>query len=401
MKSKILALAILAFTAAAVGIYPQLQGTATSKPVTATPSAPDPLANTKPRVEVAFVLDTTGSMGGLIQAAKEKIWSIASTMAAAQPAPEIRMGLVAYRDRGDAYVTRVVDLSSDLDSVYANLMDFQAQGGGDGPESVNQALHDAVQKLSWSQDDQTYRVIFLVGDAPPHMDYPNDVKWPATLEDARSRGIRVNAIQCGQMPATKNEWRKIADLGQGSFFRVEQAGSAVAIATPYDDRLAELSEELDGTRLYYGDEKDKKKQARKLEATKKLNETASVTAKARRATFNASKGGEANLLGEKELVDDVTSGRVDLDAIEPEELPAPLQSMSAGEQKALITATGEHRADLKRRMKDLADQRAAYLRGKVEESGAGEGSLDEGIFRTVREQAGSVGLEYDAAAPAY
>jgi Mg-chelatase subunit ChlD len=232
MKSKILALAILAFTAAAVGLYPQLQGAAIGKPVTATPPAPDPLANTKPRVEVAFVLDTTGSMGGLIQAAKEKIWSIAGTMAAAQPAPEIRMGLVAYRDRGDAYVTRVVDLSSDLDSVYATLMDFQAQGGGDGPESVNHALHDAVQKLSWSQDDQTYRVIFLVGDAPPHMDYPNDDKWPATLEVAQSRGIRVNTIQCGQMPATKEEWRKIAHLGQGSFFQVEQAGSAVAIATP-------------------------------------------------------------------------------------------------------------------------------------------------------------------------
>jgi len=186
----------------------------------------------------------------------------------------------------------------------------------------------------------------------------------------------------------KNEWRKIADLGQGSFFQVEQAGSAVAIATPYDERLAKLSAELDGTRLYYGDEKDKVKQARKLEATKKLNETASVTAKARRAAFNASKSGEMNLLGERELVDDVTSGQVDLDSIEPEELPAPLQAMSAGEQKALVIAAGEQRADLKRQMKDLADQRAAYLRDKVEEGGAAEGSLDEGIFRAVREQGG-------------
>ena len=143
------------------------------------------------------------------------------------------------------------------------------------------------------------------------------------------------------------------------------------------------------------------KQARKLEATKKLNETASVTAKARRAAFNASKSGEMNLLGERELVDDVTSGQVDLDSIEPEELPAPLQAMSAGEQKALVIAAGEQRADLKRQMKDLADQRAAYLRDKVEETGVAEGSLDEGIFRAVREQAGAAGLEYDATAPAY
>ena len=117
----------------------------------------DPLTNQRPLVEVVFVLDTTGSMSGLIQAAKEKIWSIATTLAPAQPAPEIRMGLVAYRDRGDDYVTRVVDLSDDLDSMYATLMDFRAAGGGDGPESVNQALHDAVHRISWSQDGKPTR----------------------------------------------------------------------------------------------------------------------------------------------------------------------------------------------------------------------------------------------------
>ena len=106
------------------------------------------------RVEVVFVLDTTGSMGGLIDAAKEKIWSIASTLAQAQQAPEISIGLVAYRDRGDAYVTQVVDLNRDLDSMYAKLMDFEADGGGDGPEAVNEALDAAIQRMSWSQDQK-------------------------------------------------------------------------------------------------------------------------------------------------------------------------------------------------------------------------------------------------------
>ena len=78
--------------------------------------------------------------------AEEKIWSIATTMASAQQTPEIRIGLVAYRDRGDAYVTRVTDLSTDLDSMYAELMRLTAQGGGDGPESVNRALADAVAR---------------------------------------------------------------------------------------------------------------------------------------------------------------------------------------------------------------------------------------------------------------
>src|SRR5690606_24999580 len=133
MKTRILVSALVLATAGAVLFYPSPRGNAIG-------AAANPILLTRPaaakRVEVVFVLDTTGSMGGLISAAKEKIWSIASTLADAQQAPEIAMGLVAYRDRGDAYVTRVVDLDRDLDSMYVELMQFTADGGGDGPEAV-------------------------------------------------------------------------------------------------------------------------------------------------------------------------------------------------------------------------------------------------------------------------
>ena len=139
MKTKLLTLTLFVFTIIAVLIYPAdraslFAAVQTNSPLSIplTPAHPQQQSNPnqRPQIDVVFVLDTTGSMGGLIQAAKEKIWSIASTMASAQPAPGIRIGLVAYRDRGDDYVTKVVDLSSDLDSVYAKLMDFAANGGG-------------------------------------------------------------------------------------------------------------------------------------------------------------------------------------------------------------------------------------------------------------------------------
>jgi len=167
MKTKLLAIALFTLTLGAVVYYPQLSATSSVEK----PPVSHHITAYKPRIDVVFVLDTTGSMSGLIQTAKDKIWSIATTMASAQPTPEIRIGLVAYRDRGDQFITRRVDLSADLDSVYAALMDFHADGGGDTPESVNKALHDAVHQMSWSQDSQAYQVIFLVGDAPPHTDY--------------------------------------------------------------------------------------------------------------------------------------------------------------------------------------------------------------------------------------
>jgi uncharacterized protein with von Willebrand factor type A (vWA) domain len=101
-------------------------------------------ATAKPAVEVAFVLDTTGSMGGLIEGAKRKIWSIATAIVDANPDADIRMGLVAYRDIGDEYVTKKFELTTDIQDLYANLLELNARGGGDWPESINEALDTAV-----------------------------------------------------------------------------------------------------------------------------------------------------------------------------------------------------------------------------------------------------------------
>src|SRR5437868_10873683 len=100
-------------------------------------------ASKRPKVEVVFCLDTTGSMGGLIEGAKQKIWSISNQIASGKPTPDLKIGLVAYRDKGDVYVTKVTDLTEDLDAVHDQLKGFKAEGGGDTPESVNQALDDA------------------------------------------------------------------------------------------------------------------------------------------------------------------------------------------------------------------------------------------------------------------
>jgi len=353
------------------------------------------------RIEVVFVLDTTSSMSGLIQAAREKIWSIATTMASAQENPDIKMGLVAFRDRGDAYITRVFDLSDDLDSMYASLMDFRAQGGGDGPESVNQALYDAIHKVSWSNDSNVYRVVFLVGDAPPHMDYGNDVKYPVTLAVAAKKGIVVNAIQSGQHQFTRPAWQEIAALGHGEYFQVEASGNAVAVSTPFDEKLSRLAAELEDTRLYYGDAETKKAQKAKLDANARLRKELSTEALARRDTFNATASGKANLLGESELVDAISSGRVELDEIEEENLPASLQAMAPAEQIVVITEQAQRRDQLQQEIKKLSASRNDFIKEKIAAEGGADDSLDEKIYRAVKDQAASIGLTYDSDSASY
>ena len=390
MKTKLMAIVLFTMTSAVVAFYPK-QDTALVNPVQQ-PSNPS-ISQAK-QIELVFVLDTTGSMSGMIEATKQKIWSIATNIAKADSVPNIKIGLVAFRDRGDAYVTKLIDLSSDLDSVYAKLMDFRAGGGGDTPESVNQALYEAVHKISWSDNSQAYKAIFLAGDAPPHMDYQDDVKYPQTIQVAQAKGITVNAIQSGADAYTKQQWQQIASLGQGDFFTVAQNGSAVAIATPYDKQMAELSHKLDQTRLYYGDEKTREAKRKKQAATEKLHAAAPVSSRARRSTFNASKAGEANAVGEHDLVTDVEAGRVNLDALAEERLPEALRDKSLLEKEKLVEAIKEERESLQKQIQSLAQKRSDFIRQEVEKRGGATESLDEKLVGTIRQQAKEKGFSY-------
>ncbi len=349
----------------------------------------------RPQVEVVFVLDTTSSMSGLIDAAKNNIWSIASSMASAEPEPDMRMGLVAFRDRGDAYVTKVLDLSQDLDSMYVSLSAFKAQGGGDGPESVNAALYSAVNNISWSQDNNTFKVIFLVGDAPPHMDYQDEPQYPEIIQQARAKGIVVNCIQAGNHSDTRKVWQQIASLNQGEFFQVEQSGSAVAVTTPFDDKIASLSQKLDETKLFYGSKQQRMRMEQKEKASRDLFASAPATVQAKRADYNSKAAGADNLFADSELVEGVISGRVELEALPDSALPEPMVGLSKEEQKVLVEQTAEKRKKIQAEIVELGKQRQQYIAEQLEEDDVAE-SLDGKIYEAIRSQAGSKGLTYKA-----
>jgi Mg-chelatase subunit ChlD len=338
-----------------------------------------------PRVEVVFCLDTTGSMGGLIDGAKAKIWSICNQIAAGKPSPELKVGLVAYRDRGDAYVTKVFDLSDDLDQVHSHLKEFRAQGGGDTPESVNQALDDAVNKIHWSKGDDVLRIIFLVGDAPPKMTYPDDVKYPVTCEKACRMGIIINTIQCGGMAECTRHWQEIARKAEGQYVQIAQTGGVVAIATPHDKRLAEINTELAKSTVVYGEAKDQER-SRKLAA-----EAGALPAPAAadRAAFNAQKAQNAAY----DLLDAVKQNKVKLDEIKKEHLPPEMQKMTLEEQKAHLAKLETRRAELQKEALELNRQRTEFINQRLAET-KGRDGFDQQVLDVLRQQARRVKVDY-------
>jgi uncharacterized protein YegL len=315
----------------------------------------------KPTVEVAFVLDTTGSMGGLIEGAKRKIWSIATAIVDSNPDADVRMGLVAYRDIGDDYVTRKIDLTTDIQDLYAHLLELKARGGGDWPESVNEALDVAVNKLQWTAGGDTRRIVFLVGDAPPHMDYAQDTKYPVTLSVAKQKDIIVNTVLAGNAQDTERVWRDIAQNGNGRFIPIPQdGGQIVIIETAFDQDIIILQREINGTVIPYGPRslqkrtEDKTQQLLQAAAPSQASEMASFINKRARSTSEA-------VTGEGDLVSDIAAGRQQLATLKDDELPDNLRALKPEARIDEVNKQMDQRKVLNDKLGALVAMRDKYV----------------------------------------
>jgi Mg-chelatase subunit ChlD len=359
------------------------------------------VAGGKPTIELVFVIDTTGSMGGLIEGAKQKVWSIVNEVMKAPSKPEVRMGLVAYRDRGDAYVTRVTPVTRDLDSVYNTLMAFKAEGGGDGPEDVRQALADGVHKVGWSpRSPNIAQILFLVGDAPPHDDYNNEPDTVTSALEAVKAGILVNTIQCGNMQGTDVAWRRICLAGEGQYFAIAQDGGVVAIATPFDDELARLGTKVGGTYMAFGRgmmggmsgaafRKSRVEAQRRVEGT--VARAAPAAAQADRA-YN--KAINALAYDDNDLIQGIENGRVKLDDLKTDELPDELQKLSVEERKKVIADKIEARKRIRLQILELSKKRDAFLlEERKKRSAKNATGFDEAVSAALKAQIARKGVK--------
>lgn len=177
------------------------------------------VAASKPPInlDVLFLIDSTGSMRDEIDELKANMLSISSQIDQLPAAPDVRYGLVTYRDRNDVYVTQIHDFTSSVTEFQATLAQLQARDGGDNSESVNQGLHEAIHDVEW-RDADTVKIILLVGDAPPHLDYANDFDYAEEIRIAAERGIKIHTIaSSGLNDSGEFIFRQIAQFTGGNF----------------------------------------------------------------------------------------------------------------------------------------------------------------------------------------
>ena len=174
-------------------------------------------------VDIAIVIDTTGSMGGQIERLRATLKAIHHQLTQLETQPDIRFGMVAYRDLQDAYVTRVTPFTRDVHAFQGALDALEAMGGGDTPEDLQNALHDALTRLEWRPDG--LRLGFIVSDAPPHTDYGQKYTYVNAMQESLKRGIQWTAIGAGGLNRTGEiVFRQIAQYTRGEYVFVTRGG---------------------------------------------------------------------------------------------------------------------------------------------------------------------------------
>jgi hypothetical protein len=177
-------------------------------------------------VDLAFILDTTGSMSEEIAAVKATIQKVASALASSNV--RLRVGLVEYKDRTDSFVTRVYPMTSDAAKFSRTVAGISANGGGDTPESMNEGLHVGLTGLEWS-GSAVARMAFLIADAPPHLDYANDSDYAADMRDAAHKGIQVFTVAASGMDTLGQVvFRQIAQYTGATNLFVLRGGAGAA-----------------------------------------------------------------------------------------------------------------------------------------------------------------------------
>lgn len=334
---------------------------------------PQPVATGKHQIDVVFAVDTTGSMGGLIDGAKRTVWSIANSIRNTDPNAELRIGLVAYRDVGDDYVTKEFALTTDLDAVFAELSSYRAAGGGDTPEDVDAALDVTLHKMQWRDDAK--KLVFLVGDAPPASrgDVPT---FAVSAREAANRQIIINTIRAGSDSNTQTSFQEIASLAKGEFSSIHQDGGVQQVATPYDDKLAELSATIDSTSVIAGDEGVRRNYEAKMAAAA----SAPAPAKADRAMYY--KGGEARAA--EDVVGGYASGSVSVESLDDAELPQAMRGMDKAQLKQELDRRVASRKQAQTELARVAKEREEFLHNNAPKDG--EGGFDSKVKTTLEKQ---------------
>lgn len=341
-----------------------------------------------PPIDLAICLDTSGSMRGLIDAARHNIWAIVNDLALAQPTPKLRIALLTFGNshhaEKDGWVKIETDLTDDLDLVSQRL--FALTTGG-GTEYVGRVLDTATRRLGWREDPRALKIILVAGNESADQD--RAVPFQGACKRAVERDITINSFYCGDPNDTiAPGWRQVAKLADGHHASIHHNAATVVIPTPFDDKLTELSAALNETYVAYGTQG---RRGKKNQVAQDSNASClSPQAAAQRAVAKST----SNYVCAWDLATNYRNGKVKLDDLKDEDLPPNMRQMSARERRAHLETLLRTRASLQKQIGQVHREREKWLVQERAKRSQAPNTFESAVRRAVRAQAEARGFRY-------
>lgn len=302
----------------------------------------------KAKIQIAILLDTSGSMQGLIEQAKSRLWNIVNTLTTLKyqgKMPDIEIALYEYgnykRYDGD-YIRRITPLTTDLDLISKELF---ALSSSESEEYCGTVIHRALKELSWSGNKET--------------------------------GIQ-------------DFWRDAAERGQGKFFNIDADRTVKAIKTPFDPQLILCNEKLNDTYIGYGVEGEERKMNQVMQ-----DKNAGVISIANYAERAVSKSRPVYQNTSWDLVDLIKKDTTVLSRMKKEELPRILQDKTLAEIKAFVNRKEKERAAIQKEINELAIKRQEYINQHTDKDSDPESDLGNAITQSILEFAKGKGYKVE------
>jgi len=349
--------------------------------------------NVNPKIQVALLLDTSGSMDGLIEQAKSQLWKMVNELATSKrdgKTPEIEIALYEYgKDsypKEAGHIKQLVPLTTDLDLVSEELFKLKTNGGN---EFCGWVISDATNELKWSKSNDDLKIIIIAGNEE-FTQGPKDYK--TTCKEAITKGIVVNTIFCGECEeGVRINWKDGADRADGKYMCINTNATVVHVATPFDDEIVKLNENLNKTYIAYGKKGAEKKMRQEIQ-----DKNAGAYSQANVAERAMSKSSNAYRNDDWDAVDAFKGNEEEFSKLKEEDLPAEMKGMNKEERKKYIEQKSAEREKIQKQIKEVNDKREEFIAEERKKSSSkSDNSLDEVMLKTIRDQAKQKKYSFD------
>lgn len=341
-----------------------------------------PAAAQGPTIDIVLALDVSGSMSGLIDSAKIKLWDIVNDLAKDKPTPRLRVGLYSYGhttyDPAKGWVRKEMDLTSDLDVIYQKLFALTIDGG---EEYVARVSRDAIVEQKWSAEPGAIKHIFVCGNEPASQDPTLKLKDVAAL--AVKNGIHIHAIFCGNpLDADAADWKEFAKMALGQFAAIDMNNGNVVINTPMDKEMDALNRRLNTTYVVYGGQKGKEQRDNQLTQ----DNNALQLGYAANASRVMCKSGCLYRNDAWDLVDRCKNdAKFDVKTVPMDQLNDEMKKMTPAQREAYVKDMVAQRDGIQEQINAVGLLRQTYIQEELKKNPkAGDKAFDEAVKHALR-----------------